>query len=204
MIQSVPIRIDVPSRVSPAGPVPRPGRNLRPAVAPAGDQGAGDVWVRVRAALQGQIGKDACRNWIDPLVYLGSDLGVGRFAAPTSFIGTWVSRNYGETIRQLLMQDGQAVSRLEFAVASAPGRAPAAPPRPAAGGRGRAPGRVSRTGRTWSCRSRRSTRASPSTPLWSASPTSSPTPPRAAWPSGGAVSFNPLFLYGGVGLGKTH
>lgn len=54
-----------------------------------------EVWARLRGALQTRIGHDACRNWIEPLVYIGADRGVGRFEAPTGFIGTWVSRTYG-------------------------------------------------------------------------------------------------------------
>lgn len=177
---------------------------MKPAVAARGEDGPEEVWGRVRAPLVAQIGKDACRNWIDPLVYLGADLGVGRFAAPTGFIGTWVSRNYGETIRQLLLQEGQAVSRLEFAVAEPGGpgtrTAPeAAPPRPAA-----ARAVEPQAGADVEL---------PQSPLDSRFTFDSfvvGKPNELAHAAArrvaelGAVSFNPLFLYGGVGLGKTH
>ena len=107
---------------------------MRAAAVPSGDDSPAEIWARMRPALQARIGTDACRNWIEPLVYLGAERGVGRFAAPTGFIGTWVSRNYGEPIRQLLMQEGQAISRLEFGVVRGVGRAgaPAARTRPSA------------------------------------------------------------------------
>ena len=123
----------------------------------------------MRGALLGQLGQDAFQNWIDPLVFVGADQGVVHLAAPTSFIGTWVSRNYGDAIRQLLCKDGLAVSRLEFGVAPPHGPAPRGPLerrcRPAVAPRGRA---------TSTCRLAARRRAAPSTTSWSASRTSSP------------------------------
>ena len=78
-----------------------------------------EAWARVRDALRSQLGQDAFQNWIEPLAFLGADHGVGHFTAPTSFIGTWVVRNYGDAIRMLLCKDGIPVSRLEFGVAAA-------------------------------------------------------------------------------------
>jgi chromosomal replication initiator protein len=161
-----------------------------------------EAWNRVRSALLGQIGQDAFQNWIDPLTFLGADHGVVRLAAPTSFIGTWVSRNYGDSIRHLLCKDGIAVTRLEFGVVPA---AQPAKPAPAAA--------VAQLA---------AVPAGPDVDL-----PASPLDGRCTFENfvvgkpnelahaaarrvaegvaeGGPVTFNPLFLYGGVGLGKTH
>jgi chromosomal replication initiator protein len=159
------------------------------------DDDTSEAWARVRGALRSQIGKDNFQNWIDPLVFVRADRGVVQLAAPTSFVGTWVARHYGDSIRQLLCKDGLPVTRLEFSVAPP---AAALPPEPA-----RAPA------------------AAPIVPELELPTTALDArftfdnfvvgkPNELAHAAarrvaeGGPVTFNPLFLYGGVGLGKTH
>ncbi len=177
---------------------------MMPAVASMDGETPGATWDRLRAILAAQIGQDACRNWIEPLVYLGSDRGVGRFEAPTGFIGTWVSRNFGETIRQLLLQEGHAVVRLEFVVAQpaeSPAR-PAAPARPAVGSEARPVAEFARGDIELP--------ASPIDARFTFDSFVVGKPNALAHAAArrvadrGQVAFNPLFLYGGVGLGKTH
>ena len=157
-----------------------------------------DAWARMRAGLQAEIGRDAYQNWIDPLVFLGSDGGVGRFAAPTSFVGTWVSRHYGDAIRTLLLRDGIAVDRLAFSVHSPePGRGPEADAAPVA-----VPDAAPAEAEVL-----------PGSPLDArftfdsfvvGKPNELAHAAARRVAEGGTVTFNPLFLYGGVGLGKTH
>jgi chromosomal replication initiator protein len=158
---------------------------------------ASEAWTRVRAALRDQLGQDAFQNWIDPLVFLGVEQGVVHLAAPTSFIGTWVARNFGDAIRQLLCRDGVPVSRLEFGVAPAA----AAPLRvvlqPAVAAPAAAAPDVDLPASPLDgrCTFDNSVVGKPNELAHAAAR-------RVA--DGGPVAFNPLFLYGGVGLGKTH
>ncbi len=160
-----------------------------------------DVWTRVRSHLRSQIGKDACENWIDNLVFLGAEQGVARIVAPTSFIGTWVSRNYGETIRQLLARESVQVQRLEFTVANI-----AAEPTAPAVARPVERERVE-------AMSGQADIELPQSPLDGrftfdnfvvGKPNELAHAAARRVAEGRDVGFNPLFLYGGVGLGKTH
>jgi chromosomal replication initiator protein len=165
------------------------------------------TWTRVRADLRASLGKDAFQNWIDPLGFLRSEDGVLLFEAPTSFIGNWVARNFGDTIRQRFAEEGVPASRLEFRVACAAAE-PASGPNPA-GSSPTGPARAA------------ANHAEP--PSGDIELPASPLDGRYTFDSfvvgkpnelahaaarrvaeGGPVTFNPLFLYGGTGLGKTH
>jgi chromosomal replication initiator protein len=182
-----------------------------PARSPSGGESPAEIWDRLRAQLASQVGRDALRNWIEPLTYLGSDQGVGRFSAPTGFIGAWVSRNYGEAIRALLVQDGQPVVRLEFGVAAAapavaaaprpaPTPAPAPPPVPAARP---APEAAAISPELDLPQSPLDARFTFDT-FVVGKPNELAHAAARRVADRDSVSFNPLVLYGGVGLGKTH
>jgi chromosomal replication initiator protein len=156
-------------------------------------------WGQVRENLLSTVGKNNYVNWIEPLEFSQLEGGVATFLVPTSFMGNWVSRNFGDKIMAELSKSGERVTRVEFAVPTASVPAPdrvAASPKPAAkktsdGGGGDVPGASLDTRFTFD-----------SFVVGKPNELAHAAARRVA--EGGSVTFNPLFLYGGVGLGKTH
>ncbi|MEH7828637.1 chromosomal replication initiator protein DnaA [Gemmobacter denitrificans] len=165
-----------------------------------------ETWGEIREQLQKRLGKNNYSTWIEPLVFAELTDGVAQFEVPTSFFGDWVRRNYGDHIRKLLISSGLGVERVDFTVNTAPRTAtkPAvAEPAPAA----KAPTRAK------AMRSRAADEDLPGAPLDArftfdtfvvGKPNELAHAAARRVAEGGPVSFNPLFLYGGVGLGKTH
>jgi chromosomal replication initiator protein len=153
----------------------------------------GQDWGRIRDGLKGAVGGNNYTNWIEPLEFGRLQDGVAVFHVPSSFIGNYVSQNFGEAILYHLGRSGARVQRLQFSVA-----APTAPrkarPLPEADG-GDAdpdmPGLALDARFTFD----RFVVGKPNELAHAAAR-------RVA--EGGPATFNPLFLYGGVGLGKTH
>ena len=159
-----------------------------------------DTWGQVRGELLKTVGKNNFATWIEPLQFTGLTEGVAKFNVPTSFFGTWVSRNFSDQIRQHLITAGAEVDRVEFAVQSGarPARVTATPP--AAAKRpvnGRAPDETEQLSAPLDTRF-----TFDSFVVGKPNELAHAAARRVA--DGGPVSFNPLFLYGGVGLGKTH
>ena len=159
-----------------------------------------DSWGRARHELLKTVGQNNFTTWIEPLTLAEFQDGIARFLAPTNFMRDWVSRNFAEQIRQHLNNAGLEVERVEFHVADARSLPAARPPR-----------RPATTATTLTASLAED--PLPGAPLDArfvfdtfvvGKPNALAHAAARRVAEGGPVSFNPLFLYGGVGLGKTH
>lgn len=165
-----------------------------------------ETWGEIREQLEQRLGKNNYTTWIEPLKLSTLKNGVARFEVPTSFFGDWVNRNFGDHIRSHLNANGQQVERVEFAVAR---RARGAAPAPA----GEAKPVAAKPAAKARAAARPVAEELPGAPLDSrftfdsfvvGKPNELAHAAARRVAEGGPVTFNPLFLYGGVGLGKTH
>jgi len=156
-----------------------------------------DAWGRIKEDLLGTVGHNNYRSWIEPLEFSTLKGGVATFLVPTNFMGNWVQRNFGDHILQLLNKVGENVSRVEFSVARI----------------ARSPKPVKAADPVVAKAALRDPDELPGAPLDArftfdsfvvGKPNELAHAAARRVAEGGPVSFNPLFLYGGVGLGKTH
>jgi chromosomal replication initiator protein len=154
-----------------------------------------DGWVEIREDLRKRVGKDNYITWIEPLKLSALTGGVASFSVPTTFFGDWVLRNFSDHILHHLHRSGAEVDRIEFALERSPAKQPKkvteAAPRKRATNDDEVLGAPLDTRFTFD----RFVVGKPNELAHAAAR-------RVA--EGGPVTFNPLFLYGGVGLGKTH
>ncbi len=170
-------------------------------------------WDRVRGRLRDEVGDAAFRSWLRPITLHDYQDGAVRLSLPTRFMRDWVATHYADRIRTLWGAENPAVRAVEIVVGASrpaaeepaatrvtafpsralPASAPAAP-RIAAS---TAPADIDDLGAQLDPRFtfRNFVVGKPNEFAHAAAQ-------RVA--EAEAVSFNPLFLYGGVGLGKTH
>lgn len=162
------------------------------------DRMTNGVWGDVRKKLRDGVGESNFITWIAPLELTGFRGGVAQLAAPTNFIANWVNRNFADQILGALNAAGAEAHRLDIAVQV---RAPAEP-KPKAEPEAPAPRAAAAAGDEL-----------PGAPLDArytfdnfvvGKPNALAHAAARRVAEGAAVTFNPLFLYGGVGLGKTH
>ncbi|WP_306004435.1 chromosomal replication initiator protein DnaA [Aquicoccus porphyridii] len=169
-----------------------------------------EQWGQVQQTLLQTVGRNNFKNWIEPLQFDNLSDGVATFHVPTSFLGNYVSQNFGDVIRYQMSATGADVRRVRFEVADGPAKSS---PKPAA--ERAAPATNGQAGPVVHSPARTAPRddllpAAPLDPRFTFDSFVVGKPNELAHAAarrvaeGGAVTFNPLFLYGGVGLGKTH
>ncbi len=164
-----------------------------------------DSWGQVRKKLLKAVGENNFKSWIEPLTLSECKDGIARFDVPTNFMRDWVSRNFADLILHQLRQHDATIERVEFHVAASEAR-----PTQIAQIAGARPVRALAINGT----PRTTDEADlPSAPLDSrftfdsfvvGKPNELAHAAARRVAEGGPAAFNPLFLYGGVGLGKTH
>lgn len=167
-----------------------------------------EQWGKLQQNLLTTVGRNNYTTWIAPLEFLEINEGVATFEVPTSFLGNYVSQNFGDLILHQLTEVGEDVRRINFRVAANMPKRPAtaaekpimpeeqkteepAPAAPQAVREDSVPGAPLDARFTFE-----------SFVVGKPNELAHAAARRVA--EGGPVTFNPLFLYGGVGLGKTH
>jgi chromosomal replication initiator protein len=164
-----------------------------------------DTWGRVKQQLLETVGRNNYANWIEPLQLQKVDNGVALFSVPTSFMANWVARNFSDQILKHLKALDVPASRVEFKVETVN----AADTVRAASSDSSAAAPIARA----ASEPAPSVEELPGAPLDArftfdnfvvGKPNELAHAAARRVAEGGPVTFNPLFLYGGVGLGKTH
>ncbi len=186
----------------------------RPPVSP--EENSGPLWATLRSLLRERLGETAFRRWLEPVTGAVSEEGAGAFhltlTLPTRFMKDWVEAHYGDAIRTLWQQIAPQ-GRIAFTVLSPLAKAVQAK---------QAIDSVTPVTIAPLTRTLLSVSSDASEPRFDDG-LSADLDPRftfenfvvgksneLAYAAARRVAdtenptFNPLFLYGGVGLGKTH
>ena len=162
-------------------------------------------WAQVRGRLRSEFGEATFRSWLKPLTLIGqSDCQVS-IAVKTRFMRDWISQHYADRIRALWQVANPEIRNIEFVVDGSRPQAMRAQPLPID------PPLIAETPRVENAGG------------FAPEDVSAPLDPRFTFENfvvgksnelahaaaqrvaeARTVPFNPLFLYSGVGLGKTH
>ena len=172
-------------------------------------------WQRVRSRLRAELGEATFNSWFKSLDVRAARKGVVVLHVPTRFVGSWIEANYLNRIRTHWQSEDASIRKVEIELqaewapaekkpemreqkAVTPRKSPLAAPRPVV-------------------------TAEPVVEVNGREDVGAPLDARFTFDNfivgksnelahaaarrlteAGSVAFNPLFLYGGVGLGKTH
>ena len=161
------------------------------------------LWGQCLARLEDEISPQQYNTWIRPLQAV-QDGDCLRILSPNRFVQDWVTEKYLERLHEMLGQMCDSTPpKLLFEVGSLPAAQPAQQPREAATAAAPALSNNPATGKTRD----RSLSTNPDSSFANFVEGKSNQLARAASmqvAENPGSAYNPLFIYGGVGLGKTH
>ena len=156
------------------------------------------VWKQVHKAFRGEFGEAVFRSWLKPLTLQAQYHGTLEVSVPTRFMKDWIQTHYSKRILEMCAEKSVEIKRLEIVVVQGAIQDDGAP----------------KTNK----KANENTKGSPDQ-----LEIASPLDQRFTFDSfvvgkpnalahaaarrvveSASVPFNPLFIYGGVGLGKTH
>jgi len=156
--------------------------------------GQSSQWNRVRSKLRAEFGEAAYRSWLKPASFEMVDSETVRILAPTRFMRDWIETQYGERLKRLWLAEVPQLRDIEIVHVGTELAAPVDAPLPA----------------TVESEANGNEIGAPLDPRFRFENFVVGKPNELAFAAARrvgeakAVPFNPLFLYGGVGLGKTH
>ncbi len=185
-----------------------------------------DMWRRVRARLHAELGEATFNSWFKQVELVGVDDGRVMLSVPSRFIRNWIVSHYADRLHKLWAEENEVLTRVDIAVHAdlaaaksaaqeavepeAPSSMPVAAP--------------ANEGAVKAAQTREAAVLSGTVPQgFEDAGVGAPLDPRFTFDAfvvgksnelahaaarrvaeATDVTFNPLFLYGGVGLGKTH
>src|ERR1700689_912744 len=162
------------------------------------------VWARIRGLLQAEVGDAEYRNWLRPMTLTGLYGDELAISLPTGFVRDWVRDHHGARVNALWQSEYPSVRRVDFVVDDAARPLVDTISEPVADN---AKPRVDIEDRS----DTRNEIAAALDPRFTFDAFVVGKPNEVAYACARRVAeqpachgFNPLFLYGGVGLGKTH
>ena len=174
-----------------------------------------DRWRRVRSRLQAELGEATFNSWFKQIELVGAEDGRVMLSVPTRFIRNWVVSHYADRLAELWADEDAAYTRVEVSVSTD-------------GSALHKPAAVSLGETAPACDAAPALHVSQPAPSglpqgFEDAGVGAPLDPRFTFEAfvvgksnelahaaarrvaeATDVTFNPLFLYGGVGLGKTH
>ena len=164
-------------------------------------------WLNLKKDLKKIVGDTAYNNWLKQLTFLSVKDQTISFSVPTKFLRDWVVNNYADKIKNQCKNYIKNIEAIKFVVKPVGGRVVPGTART-----------IKNTDNQWKnsldIRSNQSSSANdfgaPLDPRFTFDNFVVGKPNELAFAASQRVAesenvtFNPLFLYGGVGLGKTH